>query len=116
MLNTVKLGENIKGVVTFHGGLAGVPPNKKLLKAKLLICHGGDDKFVTPADVATFKKQMDSIGANYKFIIYPGATHAFSNPEATAIGLKFNMPIVYNESADKGSWLAMVNFFKNIFK
>jgi dienelactone hydrolase len=59
---------------------------------------------------------MDSIGADYKFIDYPGATHAFSNPEATAIGLKFNMPIAYNEAADKASWQAMTEFFDRIFK
>jgi dienelactone hydrolase len=116
ILNTARLGEDIKGLVTFHGGLVGVPPTKGLLKAKILVCHGGDDKFVKPEEVATFKKQMDSIGADYKFIVYPGATHAFSNPDATANGIKFNMPIAYNEAADKGSWQAMQDFFDKIFK
>jgi dienelactone hydrolase len=116
ILNTARLGEDIKGLVTFHGGLAGVPVDKNLFKAKVLVCHGGDDQFVTPAEVATFKKQMDSIGADYKFIVYPGATHAFSNPAATEIGKKFSMPIAYNEAADKGSWQAMQDFFDKIFK
>jgi dienelactone hydrolase len=114
VLNAAKLGVNLKGVVTFHGGLGGVAPQKGLLKAKILVCHGGDDNFENP-HVAEFKKQMDSVGADYKFIIFPGATHAFSNPEATAIGEKFNMPIKYNAAADTASWNDMKEFFKKLF-
>ena len=106
---------SFKGVVSFHGGLAGVPANKALLKSKILVCHGGADKFVPQKDVEAFKHQMDSIGADYKFIVYPNATHAFTNPDATAIGKKFNMPIEYNPQADKDSWNDMKMFFRKIF-
>jgi dienelactone hydrolase len=115
-LNVARLGENLKGVVSFHGNLVGVPADKDLLKAKVLVCHGEADKFVTAADVATFKHQMDSIGAVYTFKSYPNATHAFTNPDATEIGKKFSMPIEYNEAADKASWKDMRAFFKELFK
>jgi dienelactone hydrolase len=114
VLNAAKLGADLKGVVTFHGGLGGVAPRKDLLKAKILVCHGGDDEFENP-HVAEFKKQMDSVGADYTFKIYPGATHAFSNPDATATGIKFNMPIKYNAAADTASWNDMKEFFKKLF-
>ena len=114
VLNAAKLGADLKGVVTFHGGLSGVVPDKNLLKAKILVCHGGDDVFENP-HVAEFKKQMDSIGADYTFKIYPGATHAFSNPDATATGEKFNMPIKYNAAADTASWNDMKGFLKKLF-
>ncbi|MDQ2718299.1 MAG: dienelactone hydrolase family protein [Bacteroidota bacterium] len=114
VLNAAKLGADLDGVVTFHGGLGGVAPDKKLLKAKILVCHGGADVFVNP-DVAEFKKQMDSVGANYTFKIYPDATHAFSNPDATETGKKFNMPIRYNAAADTASWNDMKTFFKKLF-
>lgn len=114
VLNAAKLGADLKGVVTFHGGLSGVAPNKDLLKAKILVCHGGDDQFENP-HVAEFKKQMDSVGADYTFKIYPGATHAFSNPDATAVGEKFNMPIKYNAAADSASWNDMKVFLKKLF-
>jgi dienelactone hydrolase len=55
---------------------------------------------------------MDSIKADYKFIVYANATHAFTNPDATKIGLKFNMPIAYNEKADIDSWNDMKEFLK----
>jgi dienelactone hydrolase len=116
VLNMARLGEPLKGVVSFHGGLAGVPANKDLLKAKVLVCHGADDKFVSAAEVATFKKQMDSIGADYSFKEYAGATHAFSNPDATEWGQKFKIPIAYNAAADTASWKEMKSFFEKIFR
>lgn len=115
VLNVAKLGAPLNGVVSFHGGLAGVPPSDKL-KAKVLVCHGEDDQFVSPAEVAQFKKSMDSVKADYIFKAYPGATHAFSNPQATEWGKKFNIPIAYNAAADSASWKEMKDFFAKIFK
>ncbi|KAA2241493.1 dienelactone hydrolase family protein [Chitinophaga agrisoli] len=115
VLNAAKLGTPFTGVVSFHGNLAGVPANKDLLKAKILVCHGEEDKFVLPQEVAQFKKSMDSIGADYTFKAYPGATHAFTNPGATAIGKQFNLPIAYNAAADTASWNDMKTFFGKIF-
>ena len=116
VLNMARLGEDLRGVVSFHGSLVGVPADKSLLKAKILVCHGADDQFVKPDEVTLFKKQLDSIGADYKFISYPGATHAFTNPGATETGLKFKLPIAYNAAADSSSWKEMVEFLGRIFK
>lgn len=115
-LNLARLGENLNGVVSFHGSLVGVPADKAKLKAKILVCHGADDQFVKPEEVATFKKQMDSIGADYVFKSYAGATHAFTNPDATKNGEKFKLPIAYNAAADTASWKEMQDFFGRIFK
>jgi dienelactone hydrolase len=116
VLNYAKLGADLKGVVSFHGGVSGgAPVNKNLLKAKILICQGESDKFVPMKDVETFKHKLDSIGADVTLKEYPNATHAFTNPDATAIGKKFNMPIEYNAEADKNSWEDMKTFFGRIF-
>ena len=116
VLNFAKMGENLKGVVSFHGGLAGVPPVDGLLKSEILVCHGADDKFVSAEEVTNFKKELDAVNAVYIFKEYPNATHAFSNPDATEMGKKFNMPIAYNEPADIASWKEMKTFLKRIFK
>jgi len=116
VLNVARLGEDLKGVVSFHGTLIGAPANKNLLKAKILVCHGGADQLVKPEDVTKFKKQMDSIGADYTFKQYPNATHAFTNPASDANGEKFKMPIKYNAAADSASWNDMKDFFARIFK
>jgi len=81
-----------------------------LLKAKILVCNGGSDKFVSETDIATFKHQMDSIGATYTFKSYPGALHAFTNPASTGLGKKFNLPLEYNKDADLNSWNDMKKF------
>jgi len=116
VLNSAKLGADLKGVVSFHGGLAGAPANKGLLKAKILVCHGAADKFVSQHDVDAFKHSLDSIGAGYTFKVYANATHAFTNPDATSIGKQFNMPIEYNAAADKASWSDMQVFLAGIFR
>lgn len=116
LLNTARLGDgDLKGVVSFHGNLVGTPADKNLLRSKILVCHGNADAFVPPAEVAQFKKQMDSIGAVYTFIGYDSATHAFTNPDATATGLKFKMDIKYNAAADSASWNDMKTFFGKLF-
>jgi len=116
VLNLAKMGEDLKGVVSFHGNLTVVPANKDLLKAQVLVCHGAVDQFVPQKEVDQFKKQMDSIGAKYTFKAYEGATHAFTNPNATAMGEKFKIPIKYNAAADTASWNDMKTFFTRVFQ
>ena len=115
VLNFARMGEPLNGVVSFHGSLLGTPADKNLTKAEILVCHGEKDDFVN-AQVAPFKKQMDSIGKAITFITYPNATHAFTNPDATAIGKRLGMPIEYNAAADTASWNDMKSFFARIFK
>jgi dienelactone hydrolase len=116
VLNSAKLGADLKGVVSFHGGLGGTTVNKDLLKAKILICHGASDKFVSLAEADNLKHKLDSIGADNTLKIYADATHAFTNPDATKMGKEFNMPIEYNVKADTDSWNDMKVFLNRIFK
>lgn len=117
VITMAKLGYDLKAVVGFHGNLAmNVPVNKDVLKADILVCHGGSDPFVPETEVIAFKKQMDSIGANYTFKIYDDATHAFTNPASTENGKKFNLPLAYNPTADTASWNDMKDFFDKAFK
>jgi dienelactone hydrolase len=46
-------------------------------------------------------------------VIYGGAVHSFTNPEA---GNDSSRGAAYNEKADKRSWEAMKTFFGEIFK
>lgn len=115
-LNAANLGMDFKAVVSFHGGLAVVPAEAGKTTAKILVCHGAADKFISAEEIEKFRHNLDSVKATYTFISYPDATHAFTNPGSTANGQKFNMPIAYNAAADKKSWEDMKDFFKTIFK
>jgi dienelactone hydrolase len=116
VLNAAKLGAPLKATVSFHGGLDGVQPKKDVIKGDILVCQGGADQFVTENIQNAFKKSMDSVGAHYTFVVYPGAMHAFSNPNATALGEKFKLPIAYNGAADTASWKAMQDLFATTLK
>ncbi len=117
VLNMALQGVDIKGVASFHGGLGAVKPARPgLIKAKILVCNGADDKFITAEQIAAFKEEMKKAGADYKFINYPGAIHSFTNPEADEAAKKFNMAVAYNAKADKESWEELQKFLKEIFK
>lgn len=117
VLTMARSGADLKGVVSFHGSLATAEPAARgKVKAKVLVCNGGADKFVTQDAIKNFKQEMKSAGVDFKFVSYEGAVHGFTNPAATELGTKFNMPLAYNEKADTKSWTEMQEFFKKIFK
>ncbi len=118
VLKMAMAGADLKGVVSFHGSL-GLPdqlPVKDQVKAKVLVCHGGDDQFIPAEQVAAFKQALDDAGADYTFNVYEGAKHSFTNPDADALAAKFGMSIAYNAAADNQSWEDMQGFFKGIFQ
>jgi dienelactone hydrolase len=86
-----------------------------VFKAKALVLHGEDDVMVPPEQVAAFKKEMDEAGVDCRFIMYPGAKHAFTNPQATARGKAANMPLAYDEAADAQSWAELQRFLEALF-
>lgn len=117
VLNAAALNmEGLKGVVSFHGGLGGLVAPKAGNKCQMLVCHGKADVFISEAEVATFKSNLNQAAVNYQFLEYENATHAFTNPGATEKGKQFNMPISYNEAADQKSWMDMQRFLAEVLK
>ena len=113
VLNMARMGMNLRAVASFHGALDSFfSPSKGGIKAKVLICHGEADEFISKEAVEQFKSEMDIAGADYEFISYQGAFHGFTNTAANESGHKFNIPLAYNESADINSWKSMKDFFK----
>jgi dienelactone hydrolase len=114
VLEMARGGADLKGVVSFHGGLATPnPADSRNIKGKVLVLHGADDSFVSPAEIAAFQEEMRRAGVDWQMVIYGGAVHAFTNPDAGRAGLK---GVAYNEAADRRSLLAMRDFFDEIFK
>jgi dienelactone hydrolase len=116
VLNVARMGEDLGGVVSFHGSLGAKTPAKTGgVKAKMLVLNGAADPFVSREAVDAFKKEMDAAKVDYKFVDYPGAVHAFTNPAADAKGKQFNLPLKYDEKADRESKAEMLKFFSGIF-
>jgi dienelactone hydrolase len=105
VLNMARAGADLAAVAGFHASLDLNTPAPALgtVKAKILVLNGADDPFVKRADYDALKKDFDAAKADYRVIEYPGAVHAFTNPEATKLGKKFNLPLRYDAKADKES-------------
>ena len=113
VINMARAGADLAAVAGFHAslGLNTPAPAPGTVKAKVLVLNGADDPFVKPEQYAALKKDMEAAKADYRVVEYPGAVHAFTNPEATALGKKFNIPVRYDAKADKESKAEAAKFF-----
>jgi dienelactone hydrolase len=106
-------GLNLKGVVSFHGGLDSQPLSPSAtIQAKVLALCGADDPYEKSEDMKAFEQQLRDNNVDYEIASYGHAVHAFTDPGVDALhqdGAK------YNEPADKRSWQAMRDFFAEIF-
>ncbi|SDA23718.1 Dienelactone hydrolase [Nitrosospira sp. Nsp18] len=117
VLQMARLGEDLKGVVSFHGNLATAHPAQPgEVRARIISFTGTDDPMIPAEQVAAFRQEMEKAGANYKAVTFAGAKHSFTNPAADEYGRKFNLPLAYDAAADKASWSETENFLAGIFK
>ncbi len=115
-LSMARMGEDLKGVASFHGGLGtGNPAQPGMVKARIISFSGDADPSIPADKVAAFRQEMEHAGANFRMVIYPGAKHAFTNPAADAMGKKFNLPIAYDAKADQDSWEQAREFLREVF-
>lgn len=101
VLELARSGADLKGFVTFHGGLstpAGQDYSKT--KGKLLILHGTADTAITMDQFADLANKLEEKGIPHEMITYSGAPHAF-----TVFGTNR-----YREDADKKSWKRFTAF------
>ncbi|MCC6372987.1 MAG: dienelactone hydrolase family protein [Bacteroidia bacterium] len=113
-LEAARAKMNVKGVVSFHGGLArdtskAIEP----IQPKVLVCHGADDFFVPEAQVRGFQNEMRAAKADWQMVYYADAVHAFTDVNA---GNDPKKGVAYNEKAAKRSWDLMLRFFEEILK
>jgi dienelactone hydrolase len=82
------------------------------ITAKVLVCHGADDTYESPKEIAAFQDEMRKTKADYTFISYAGAVHAFTQKEA---GNDPSKGVAYQEAAARRSWQHMKDFFAELF-
>lgn len=102
---------NLKAIVAFHASTiaAGKPEDNANIKGSVLICHGQEDFFVKPEQITGFHEQMKSAKIDYQFLSYGHAVHAFTNPAADKAGID---GVKYDAAADRRSWAAMLDLFR----
>lgn len=105
---------NLKGVVSFHGGLmADKIEQSGLISPKVLILHGADDPYVAEADIKGCINSLNTRKADWQMISYSDAVHAFTEPEA---GNNKASGAAYNKVAADRSWNHAKLFLSEILK
>jgi dienelactone hydrolase len=106
-------GADLDAVVTFHAALpTPTPEQAEAIKARILICNGADDTFVSEESIRKLKAALDAAGVKYQVESYPGAVHSFTVPGASPDKLP---GIAYNAEADKKSRASMKALFDEVF-
>ena len=112
VIELARSGADIKGVVSFHGGLdSPTPADGKNIKCKVLALAGADDPFQKAEDLTAFESEMRDAKVDWQIAFYGGAVHSFTQPDPGFV----NAGAKYNERADKRSWAAMKELFAEIF-
>lgn len=117
VLQMAREGADLDGVASFHGSLApmGQKAEPGEVEARVLVLHGAKDKFVSDEQLQAFKQEMENAGVGYELVVYPNATHSFTNPQADQFAEKFGLPLGYDVEADQQSWEKLQAFLKEIF-
>jgi dienelactone hydrolase len=107
VLELARAGADLKGFVTFHGGLK-TPEGQdyKKTKGEILIMHGSADTAITLDQFSDLAKELEAAGIPHEMITYGGAQHAF-----TVFGGSR-----YQETADKKSWQRFQGFLADTLK
>lgn len=106
-LEMARSGADMKGFVTFHGGLQTPPDqNYDMAKGRFQIHHGSADTAITMEQFAGLAKELEAASLPHEMISYGGAPHAF-----TVLGSSR-----YREDADKKSWRSFLNFLDETVK
>jgi dienelactone hydrolase len=109
VLEMARAGEPLKAVVGFHSGLATARPAQDgAVKAKVLVQLGAADPMIPAEQRAGFEAEMTAAKVDWRMILYGGAVHSFTNPDADALG---RAELAYDKLADERSWRAMLDFF-----
>lgn len=107
VLELARSGAEMKGFVTFHGGLS-TPAGQDYgnTKGSLLILHGTADTNITMDHFAMLANALEEKGVPHEMIAYGGAPHAF-----TVFGSDR-----YRKDADEKSWNRFSDYLKETLK
>jgi dienelactone hydrolase len=114
VLELARSGEDVLGVVSFHGSLQNPKPEDAAnIRCKVLVLHGAKDPFVKPEEVHAFEDEMRKFCPTFwQVTSYGLAVHGFTN---AANGTDPSKGAAYDADADRLSWQAMRGFLKEVF-
>lgn len=119
VVELLRSGAFVKGVVSFHGVLsnqmgdqkAHLAANASRILGALLVLHGALDPMVSPQDILALQSEMTEAKVDWQINTYGKAAHAFTNPEVHNV----KSGLFYEPKIAARSWSAMKLFFEEIF-
>lgn len=119
VIELLRSGAPIKGVVSFHGVLgnsiesihAKTVPVAKSIKGSLLLLHGHEDPLVSLDDILALQKELSEAKIDWQMNIYSHTSHAFTNPEMH----DHEHGLVFQSLSSDRAWWAMLHFFSERF-
>lgn len=104
-LEMARSGADLKGFVSFHGGLA-TPEGQsyKNTKGKVMIFHGTADTAISMDDFAQLARELEAGNVPHEMVTYGGAPHAFTEFSSDR----------YRKDADKASWNRFLEFLDEV--
>ncbi|MFU8856157.1 MAG: dienelactone hydrolase family protein [Deferrisomatales bacterium] len=105
VLELARSGADLKGFVSFHGGLK-TPEGQDYSRAKgkFLVLHGSADAAISLDEFAALARELEAAGLPHEMVTYGGAPHAF-----TVFGEER-----YREDADRKSWELFLRFLGDV--
>lgn len=107
VLEFARSDTDLKGFVTFHGGLS-TPEGQSYENTEgfVLVFHGTADDHITMDHFAELAKALEENGIPHEMITYGGAPHAFTVFDTDR----------YRKGADERSWRRFLAFLEDTFK
>jgi len=107
VLELARSGADLKGFVSFHGGLE-TPAGQDYSETKgfVLIFHGTADMHITMDQFAELAKALEKETVSHEMITYGGAPHAFTVFDTER----------YRKDADQKSWTRFIEFLDKTLK
>lgn len=107
VLELARSGANLKGFVTFHGGLATPQgQNYDSTKGKIVVFHGTADTAITMTQFAQLADELEKAKVPHEMVTYSGAPHAFTVFDSNR----------YRKEADMQSWMRFGKFLSESFQ
>ncbi len=118
VLDAVRADADLKGAVVFYSMLvaSASPAQAGMVKSKVLVLNGGADPMIKPDSIDAFNKEMSEAKVDYRYVSYPGAMHAYTNPEASEKAKQFKLPFAYSPETTLQADAEASKFFSEVFK
>jgi dienelactone hydrolase len=102
VLELARSGADVKAIVSFHGLLStSMPATPGAIQGQVAIYTGARDPYAPAEHVTALQQELAAAGARFQVMVFSDACHAFTDPNAAAMGRE---GIAYDAIADRVSW------------